>query len=84
MRDFKNNILLVSLFLECTSYTDDSSIKVRFKPHLRWSDEMELQEVTSLVLTGSDVSHVTGKMSCACATGSRAFFLTIVVQNVVQ
>jgi hypothetical protein len=75
MRDFKNIILLVSLFLECTSYTDDSSISVRFNPHLRWSDEMELLDVTSPALTGSDVSHVTGNMFCAWVTGSRAFFL---------
>ena len=26
-------------------------------------------------MTGSDVSHVTRSMLCACATGSRAFFL---------
>jgi hypothetical protein len=37
--------------------------------------EVELPEVTSPDLTGSDVSHVTGSMFCAYATGSRAFFL---------
>ena len=51
-----------------------SSISRQLKSHLRRSCEEELPEVTSMALTGGDVSHVTGSMFCACPDPPRTIF----------
>ena len=76
-------VLLIFAFIPCLLI-----IVVYQNGQSRISEERQ-GEIPEAALTGSDISYMTGSdvtevIACACATGSRVFFLTIVVMQNVQ